>query len=119
MGGPYVKIQIDIFNNPKIRGLSHAARDFYIQSIVYCAAYQTDGFFPIRAVVDKSRESTYAPLFERGLWHKCDASAAQVRRKCGASASALAPVTPTCTTTWTTSGQGRKWRNLQRKDGQR
>ena len=90
MGGPYVKIQIDIFNNPKIRGLSHAARDFYIQSIVYCAAYQTDGFFPIRAVVDKSRESTYAPLFERGLWHKCDASAAQVRRKCDANASANA-----------------------------
>lgn len=71
----YVKIEDDIFRNPKVVQVSTVAKLVYIASICYSGHHLTDGFIPKNAVRSLSADAgvNYSPksvgeLVDSGLW---------------------------------------------------
>lgn len=71
----YVKIDDDIFRNPKVVRVSTVAKLIYVASICYCGNQLTDGFIPRNAARTLSADAgvNYSPkivkeLINAGLW---------------------------------------------------
>ena len=72
---PWVRIDENAMEHPKIAGLSDAAFRLWVTGLAYCQKFLTDGYISdvalrgLRAYSLKRK----AEIVRAGLWHECDA----------------------------------------------
>lgn len=67
----FVKMSVDVIQNPKILSMADPVRAMGLQlyAICYCAASLTDGHFPINALRGFADDTVIKEMIEEGIWH--------------------------------------------------
>jgi hypothetical protein len=66
----WVKLSDDFPQNPKVIGLSTAAKWRYVNGLCYAAQYKTDGVIAAKAIRSIASAKVKRELLEAGLWHE-------------------------------------------------
>ena len=78
-GSRWVRLDVDYFDNPKVRAVSDAAQRLHLASILYCARHLTDGEITDRSLTDVGQMALVDPrwrlrraseLVSVGLWER-------------------------------------------------